>query len=87
MLLNGSILHNLNEVMVLARCGNGMQRRRGGWAYLQSEALLFWHFRALGFLSTFEALRNFGIRALVRLLPAALRGDLYRLFLRKPVSS
>lgn len=83
MLLNGAKLHNLSDLCVFARCGNGMQRRRGGWDYLCSEASLFWHFRSLGFLSTFEVLFNVGLRIPVRLLPPAFRAHLYRLFVRK----
>jgi glycosyltransferase involved in cell wall biosynthesis len=82
MLVNGSKFHNLSDVGVLARCGNGMYSRRGGWDYLQHEASLFWHFRSLGFLSTLEVLFSVGLRVPVRLLPPASRSFLYRMFVR-----
>jgi glycosyltransferase involved in cell wall biosynthesis len=83
MLMNGSKFHNLGDLGVLARCGNGMQSRRGGWGYLRHEASLFWHFRSLGFLCTLEVLFNVGLRVPVRLLPPALRSLLYRVFVRR----
>lgn len=83
MLLNGSILHNLEDILVFARCGNGMQKRRGSFRYLRSESSLFWRFRSLGFLSTFEALCNIGLRVPARLLPASIRAVFYRRFVRK----
>jgi glycosyltransferase involved in cell wall biosynthesis len=82
--LNGSILHNLQDVLIFARRGNGMQKRRGGWGYLKREASLFWNFRSLGFLTTFESLHNIGLRVLVRLLPSAARAFLYELLVRSP---
>lgn len=86
MLVNGSKFHNLDDVCVLVRCGNGMFDRRGGWGYLRHEASLFWHFRSLGFLSTTEALRSIGLRAPSRLLPNTLRSLLYRLFVRGSIN-
>ncbi|HEX4039817.1 MAG TPA: glycosyltransferase [Acidobacteriaceae bacterium] len=86
MLLNGSRFHNLPDVLVFARCGNGMQRRRGGWDYARREAALFWSFRSAGFLSTGQAARTIICRTPARLLPASLRTQLYNYFLRHRVS-
>lgn len=87
MLHNGARFHNLEEVLVFSRCGNGFQNRRGGWAYLKREASLFWYFREIGFLTTGSALRSVACRALARLTPAAVRGLLYSRFLRRPAVS
>ena len=40
MLLNGAIFCNLPDVLVHARVGKEMYRRRGGWKYFKSEAKL-----------------------------------------------
>ena len=83
MLMNGSRFHNLDAVCTLARCGNGMHRRRGGWRYILFEVSLFWYFRSLGFLNAREALRNIALRVPVRLVPAGLRSLVYRFFVRR----
>jgi len=84
MLVNGAIFHNLDNVLVLVRCGNGMQSRRGGLSYLSHEASLFWHFRSLGYINFSEFLYSIGIRVPVRLFPSEYRSLLYRAFVRKP---
>ncbi len=82
MLRSGAHFHNLDEVVVLTRCGSAMQQRRGGWAYLKREAGLMWEFRRMGFLTTGEAVRNVAWRAPARLAPASWRRRLYHRFLR-----
>lgn len=82
MLVNGAIFHNLDDVLVLVRCGSGMQKRRGGVNYLRHEASLFWHFQSLGYINFPEFLYCIGIRVPARLLPAACRSLLYRAFAR-----
>lgn len=87
MLCNGSRLHNIEEPLVLMRCGNGMQNRRGGWSYAKREAALFWEFKKLGFLTAPEALRAILMRCPSRLLPPQARSNIYSLFLRNRRSS
>ena len=87
MLLGGSRFHNLPEALVLARCGSGMQQRRGSARYARREIALFWCFRKWGFLTRFEFLRSVMLRAPLRVLPAELRSRIYRSFLRRPVSA
>ncbi|HVZ82157.1 MAG TPA: glycosyltransferase [Terracidiphilus sp.] len=82
MLMAGSALHNLDEVLVHVRCGNGMQTRRGGVRYVWHEARMQLELHRLGFLNLFECLRNIGLRTPVRLLPAPLRALLYQFTLR-----
>jgi O104-antigen biosynthesis beta-1,3-galactosyltransferase len=82
MLMIGSKLSNLEEPLVLVRCGNGMQSRRGGMAYANQELRLQLYFHKIGFLSAAEAIRNTFVRAPVRLIPASMRGLLYTRLLR-----
>jgi glycosyltransferase involved in cell wall biosynthesis len=83
MLLRGSSLHNLAEILVLARCGNGMLSRRGGFVYFMQEMNVQRLLLSMGFLNVFEAARNAVIRGPVRLVPNAIRSLVYQLFLRK----
>lgn len=87
MIRNGARFHNLEDVLVLARCGNGMQTRRGGWDYLRREASLLWSFREGGFITTPAALWNIACRIPARLAPSSLRGKIYRKFLRSTAES
>ena len=82
MLLNGSSLHNLADILVLARCGNGMLSRRGGFAYFMQEMKVQRRLLAMGFLNDFEFTRNVVVRGPLRLVPNAVRSLLYQLFLR-----
>lgn len=83
MLLDGYSLHNLAEVLVLARCGNGMLSRRGGLAYFMQEMKVQRQLLAIGFLNGFEFTRNVMVRGPLRLVPNAVRSLFYQLFLRE----
>jgi glycosyltransferase involved in cell wall biosynthesis len=83
MLLRGSSLHNLADILVLARCGNGMLNRRGGFAYFMEEINAQRMLAAMRFLNDFQFARNVMMRGPVRLVPNIMRSLFYRLFLRK----
>jgi glycosyltransferase involved in cell wall biosynthesis len=85
MLLRGACFANLPQALVHVRCGNGMQRRRGGPSYALSEARAQGEMHRMGFLSTAEWARNMLVRGPVRLVPASLRGLIYSAWLRSPV--
>ena len=85
MLMLGARFHNLQEPLILVRCGNGMQRRRGGLGYLRRELRLLRSFHASGFISTFELAQNALLRAPARMVPASIRAEMYRRFLRNKV--
>ena len=90
MLMQGARFHNIEEALVFARCGNGMQLRRGGLEYLVRELKLLRSFHASGFLSAVEVVQSALLRIPARLLPVSIRGEMYRRFLRnnpKPVHS
>jgi O104-antigen biosynthesis beta-1,3-galactosyltransferase len=83
MLTRGFRLHNLREVLVYVRCGNGMQARRGGLGYLKEEIEFQSHLCDLGLQSSAGALLNILIRGPVRLAPGSVRSLCYRLLLRQ----
>lgn len=83
MLTLGYRLHNLSEVLVFARCGNGMQGRRGGIAYLQQEIKTQLLLHRMGLLDARECIRNIMLRAPVRLAPRRVRSMFYSIFLRE----
>lgn len=83
MLHLGCTADNIPEPLVKARIGNGMLERRGGWKYAINELKSQNKFRVLGFLSTFEFLRNVIIRFPSRLAPISIRKFIYEKYLRK----
>lgn len=82
MLQKGYIFKNLDEVLVKARAGNEMILRRQGWGYVKNE----WNFLnsvwRLGFLSTYEYIRNVFFRSTLRILPVFVLKRMYNV-LRK----
>jgi glycosyltransferase involved in cell wall biosynthesis len=82
MLMRGSRFQNLDDVLVYVRCGNGMQKRRGGVRYLKEEIRLHRHFLKIGFLSRQQFLFNLIARTPIRIAPAPLRAIFYRRTLR-----
>ncbi|AMG44380.1 glycosyltransferase [Achromobacter ruhlandii] len=83
MLQRGALAANLPEVLVRARAGRSMFARRGGWKYVASEWAMQRTFLSGRFISPLRFLANLAVRVPVRLLPNALRGAVYRLFLRR----
>ena len=77
MIRNGAYLANLPEVLVAARTGDAMIRRRRGWEYARRE----WRFqrwmKEVGFLSSVEMYRNLSLRVPPRLLPGSLVQRVY----------
>lgn len=85
MLVNGARFSNIPEVLVKARAGEGMYKRRGGWEYAREELRLQREFVALGFISPVRALRNIALRVPIRFVPNAVRAYIYeRLFRTEP---
>lgn len=83
MLRRGCRLHNLADVLVHVRCGNGMQRRRGGWSYLTREVAFQRFLYRIGLVSAKDGVGNVLVRAPLRLIPACLRSAFYLRFLRE----
>ena len=75
---------NLPAVLVYARAGNNMFRRRGGWKYAWNEVQFQYGFYRKGFLSLPQLAINIASRAPVRLMPNQARAFIYRQILRRP---
>jgi len=87
MLTRGSRLHNMQEIFVRARCGDGLQNRRGGIRYLKQDVAFQLFLYRMGLVAASGCLRNIVMRAPVRLAPRAVRAMCYKLFLRDRLSS
>lgn len=74
---------NLSESLVYARVDKNMFQRRGGVKYFLQEVKLQNIFYKNHFINTYEYVRNIGMRMSARLIPNAIRGILYRKYMRK----
>lgn len=83
MLALGYRLHNMNDILVYVRCGNGMQDRRGGVAYLKEEIRFQAYLRRMGLQDAVGAFWSILVRGPIRLAPNWFRGLCYSLFLRQ----
>lgn len=77
---------NLADVVLYARVGNGMHARRKGLEYIKSEKQLLNLKKDLKLQNPLYANMLFLIRSMFRLMPSALLGKIYNIFLRKKVS-
>lgn len=82
MLASGVRSANSPDVLVHARIGNGMLRRRAGLRYVRSEAQLQSHMVRLGVKSTVDAVVDGIARSSAFILPKEIRAHLYRTWLR-----
>lgn len=82
MLVNGSKLANIPQVLAKVRGGEKMYARRGGWKNAHEEIRLQRQFLELGFINLPVALMNLCIRIPIRLLPNRFRGEIYSQILR-----
>lgn len=87
MLVKGFQLHNLDEELVLVRCGNGLQSRRGGWRYVVQEARFQRYLHEIGFISALRMAGNLLIRTPVRMFPDSVRAFFYKHLLRHKASN
>ena len=82
MIKNGAICANHPDVLVDARVGSGMYRRRRGVSYIRSEWRMQKRLKALGFINSLEFARNALLRIPVRLLPGRALAAAYNVFAR-----
>jgi glycosyltransferase involved in cell wall biosynthesis len=87
MLVRGYQLHNIEEPLVLVRCGNGMQSRRGGFRYVIQETRLQMFLHEIGFISTWQLCHNLLVRVPVRMVPTRVRSAIYNRLLRRRPSN
>lgn len=74
----GARVANVAEPLVKYRVGAGAYARRGGWQLLRSEIELQRQFRAAGFTTRPQYIRNLAVRGGYRLVPESLRRVAYR---------
>lgn len=85
---SGATFQNLKDSLVLARVGNEMYKRRGGWKYFASESNLQKYMYNQGIISVFTFIKNVLIRFVLQvLMPNKLRGFVFKNFARKKVVS
>ena len=74
----GARVANVAEPLVKYRVGAGAYARRGGWQLLRSEIELQRQFRASGFTTRPQFIRNVAVRGGYRLVPERVRRAAYR---------
>ena len=82
MIKTGTVCANHPDVLVDARVGSGMYRRRRGASYIRSEWLMQKQLRRLGIINVLEFIRNTAVRIPVRLLPERAVAAVYNRFIR-----
>lgn len=81
MIEQGARVINVAEPLVKYRVGAGAYARRGGWTLLRSELALQRQFRASGFVTRRQYVRNLVVRGGYRLVPESVRRTAYRRFI------
>jgi len=79
MILSGAKFYNIQEPLVNMRAGYGQLERRGGYKYAVAEFRFLMTLKQIGFLNTFEFIRNVIIRFTVRVTPKTLLKQIYKM--------
>lgn len=82
LIASGYIVENLSDILVKARTGDEMIRRRGGRNYVKSEYELMKLINELKITNKYYSFSIFATRSLTRFLPANLLGKIYSLLRR-----
>lgn len=80
---NGAKFANIPETLVLARAGNAMLARRGGWRYAKTDFQMQLNWYSIGFITRWILIRNLLLRVPVRLFPNVVRKFIYKKILRR----
>ncbi|WP_312470526.1 glycosyltransferase [Neobacillus sp.] len=83
MLNRNAKIVNMPEILVFARAGSDMFKRRGGFKYLVKDVELQQEFLKMNFIDKKQFITNIFLRGSVRILPNFVRGFVYKSFLRK----
>ena len=84
MFLNGAKMQNIDSVLVNARVGTDMYKRRGGWKYFKSCRKLQKYLLTNKLITLPKYIKNIMIRFFIQVLtPNSLRGFIYKKFVRK----
>jgi glycosyltransferase involved in cell wall biosynthesis len=84
MLVRGAQMANLEKTLVFVRVGNGFHQRRGGLAYAKAEWYALHTANAINTINPWAVRVSMGPRFLMRLLPSAMRNQVYRLARHRP---
>jgi glycosyltransferase involved in cell wall biosynthesis len=68
-IMDGASVYNIQEPLVYMRIGYEQLKRRAGLKYAISEAMLQVKFWKLGYINTFEFIRNIMLRTFIRVVP------------------
>lgn len=82
LLSKGYIGDNIQDVLVDMRFSIETTKRRGGWKYAISEIKAQYHFYNNNYITFCDFLRNVFLRSTVRILPANIRGFIYKKIIR-----
>ena len=82
MIKNGAICQNCDQVLVYARTGAGMYRRRRGLGYIRQEWRMQRLLRSLGITTRLGFVKNLFLRMPSRMLPHAALERVYKKFTR-----
>lgn len=83
MIMNGSAIANVDQVLVRYRAGAGLYTRRGGVRALRSDWVFQRNARAIGLTTSSQMFRNLAQRLVYRLVPAGVRRWGYRLLVAR----
>lgn len=83
MLINGCRSHNIDEVLLLMRTGNGLIKRRSGLNYANQEFKFQRMLYKLNFNNSYYYFKNILTRVPVRVFPEGLLKLIYKYILRK----
>lgn len=83
MIMGGCKIINLPEILVYARAGRDMIKRRGGLKYIKNEIKLQKEFKKIKFINSYQYVFNIVLRTSVRILPGNIRRSVYTTLLRR----
>ena len=80
MFLAGATFYNIQEVLVNMRAGNAQLERRTGFHYAKKEIVFQKKLFDMGFINSYELLRNISIRFTTRVVPKRIVKYIYQSF-------
>jgi glycosyltransferase involved in cell wall biosynthesis len=83
MIKAGGRFHNIPKILVYARVGNNMERRRKGKEYFEHELLFFKSMHSDGFINLIQLYSGLAARFLIRVLPVPVLRLVYDKLLRQ----
>lgn len=83
MISNGCVGRNIPDVLVYARAGKGLFKRRGGFKYIRQEIKLQKEMYRLRIINILDLIFNISVRSIVRIVPNTFREIVYTKVLRK----